>query len=54
MICMSNIYIHIYLKTDPLRCVKYIEKKSNWTILSSLKSKLFFVDHVSQHSTLFQ
>ena len=37
-----------------LRCVKYSEKKPNLTILTSLKSHIFFMNHGSQHLTLFQ
>ena len=44
----------ISFKTGSLRCVKYTEKKPNLTILTSLKSQVFFINHGSQHSTLFQ
>ena len=33
-----------------LRCVKYVKKKPNLTILIGLKSKKKFVNHGSQHS----
>ena len=36
------------------RYVEYIEKKPNFTILTSLKSQIFFISHGSQHSTLSQ
>ena len=44
----------ISFKTGSLRCVKYTEKKPNLTILTSLKSQVFFINHGSQHSTLFR
>ena len=34
-----------------LRCVKYVEKKPNLTILTSLKSQIFFINDDNQETT---
>ena len=44
----------ISFEIGSLRYVEYIEKKPDFIILTSLKSQMFFINHGSLYSTLFQ
>ena len=46
-------WMKISFEIGSLKCVEYIEKKTNFPILTSLKSQIFFINRGSQHSTLF-
>ena len=52
--CYVNEKQPLKIKIGSLSCVKYIEKKPNLTILTSIIYQIFFINHDSQHSMLFQ